>query len=426
MVRAALGFALGMSLGLSRLADAQDPRPPMAGVDQAQVDAAIEKGIAFLKAGDSPSINAGNVLFTNCDELILLTFLHAGVKPGDPKFQELFLRMWDAKMERTYKVALQAMMLEELNRVKYQARIALCAQFLIDNQCKNGQWSYGTPTPAVPPADPVPSEFLKKDVATGAKGRPKAVSMAATGETKKPKVVRFMQVKKSRDGIAAGDNSNSQVAALGLRACHDAGILIPREVIAAAREWWIGSPITSPLPEDAKVGKGAIATGKEERVGPTAYWGWCYKGHHLRLNNCKDPDRPYSSMTAGALGSIIIYDTLMKVNWKTDVAVQNGLAWMAENFTVTKHPSEMFPWLAYNLYAIERLGVFAETEMIGKHAWYREGASFLLDSQKPDGSWLLSTQYTFPAYDTCLAILFLRRATRPLTDVASVDRVTQK
>jgi len=131
-------------------------------------------------------------------------------------------------------------------------------------------------------------------------------------------------------------------------------------------------------------------------------------------------------MTAGAVGSIIIYDSMLKMNWKTDTAVQNGLAWMAENFTVTKHPSEMFPWLAYNLYAIERLGIFAETEMIGTHAWYREGATFLLDSQKPDGSWLLSTQYTHPPYDTCLAILFLRRATRPLTDVASVDRVPQK
>jgi hypothetical protein len=425
MARQAFGSVLILVLGLTRLAEGQDPRPPVAGVDQAKVDEAITKGIAALKAGDSPSISAGNVNFSNCDELILLTFLHGGVRPNDPEFQELFQRMWEAKMERTYKVALQAMVLEELHRVKYQARIAQCAQFLIDNQCKNGQWSYGTPTPAVSPPEPVPTEFLKKEVASGPKDRAKPA--AGPAETKKPKVTRFMQLKKSRDGIAAGDNSNSQVAALGLRACHDAGILIPQEVLQAARDWWVGSAIVSPLPDGAKAGKGAVATGKEERVEPTASWSWCYRGHHLGLQSCKNPDRGYSAMTAGGIGSIILYDTMMKKNWKTDPAVQNGLAWMAENFNVRKHVgTEMHPWLAYNLYAIERLGVFAETETFGSNSWYPEGANFLLESQKPDGSWLLSTEYTKPAYDTCLAILFLRRATRPLRDVASVDRVVPK
>src|SRR6185503_5483267 len=113
------------------------------------------------------------------------------------KFQELFRRMWDAKLERTYKVVLQAMVLEELHRVKYQVRIAQCAQFLIDNQCQNGQWSYGTPTPAVLPPDPVPTEFIRKDVATA--GKPKTIG-AAPVETKKPKVVRLIQVKKTREG----------------------------------------------------------------------------------------------------------------------------------------------------------------------------------------------------------------------------------
>jgi hypothetical protein len=43
----------------------------------------------------------------------------------------------------------------------------------------------------------------------------------------------------------------------------------------------------------------------------------------------------------------------------------------------------------------------------------------ILDAQKPDGSWVVGKDS--PAWDTCFAILFLRRATRPLTDVASVD-----
>ena len=51
----------------------------------------------------------------------------------------------------------------------------------------------------------------------------------------KPKVVRKIPVRRTRDGIAGGDNSNSQYAALGLRACAEAGILIPKEVFTQAR-----------------------------------------------------------------------------------------------------------------------------------------------------------------------------------------------
>jgi hypothetical protein len=52
--------------------------------------------------------------------------------------------------------------------------------------------------------------------------------------------------------------------------------------------------------------------------------------------------------------------------------------------------------------------------------WYPEGANILLDAQKPAGSWLMSDNGK-PLWDTCFAILFLKRATRPL-DVASEDR----
>ena len=42
------------------------------------------------------------------------------------------------RTEATYIVALQAVVLEEIDRVKYQWRIYKCAQFLIDNQGATG------------------------------------------------------------------------------------------------------------------------------------------------------------------------------------------------------------------------------------------------------------------------------------------------
>ena len=50
----------------------------------------------------------------------------------------------------------------------------------------------------------------------------------------------------------------------------------------------------------------------------------------------------------------------------------------------------------------------------------------LLDAQEADGSWGFKSDIDSPVWDTCFAILFLRRATRPLNDVASVDKFGPK
>lgn len=100
---------------------------------------------------------------------------------------------------------------------------------------------------------------------------------------------------------------------------------------------------------------------------------------------------------------------------------------MARNFNVTKNPGNQEGgegqggWLYYWLYAVERAGIFYGTEMLGGHEWYVEGARMLLEAQKPDGSWM-TPGADHAIWDTCFAILFLRRATRPLVDVESVDR----
>src|SRR5437763_1078903 len=135
-------------LGLSSGGWAQDD----AAVDQKRVNEAIARAIQFLKPAELPAIEARPDLPT--DELVLWTFLHAGVPADDARFQALWKKVVTRPLERTYEVSLLAMILEEVDRVRYQKRIGQCAQFLIDNQCKNGQWDYGAPTASVPPGDP--------------------------------------------------------------------------------------------------------------------------------------------------------------------------------------------------------------------------------------------------------------------------------
>jgi len=401
--------ALVGALWVSAAAAAQDAKkqdPPRfhAGVDQKRVNQAIQRGIKFLKTSDSP----GNYMSAHCDELILLTFVHAGVEESEPRFKELLDKVMKAPLERTYNVALQAMVLEELDRVRHQARIHQCAQFLADNQCTNGQWSYGSPT-TYSEAVPVPPPT--RDVATGRKptaaSRPKgAIDFDAPleGPRPKPRVVKFLSVKQNRDGGGSGDNSNSQYAALGIRACHDAGIVFPKEMIERAKKYWVDSQHKGP----DKGPREAVATG-----GAGVPRGWSYH---------EENEGPaWGSMTAGAVGAVCIYDAILGTDWKKDKSVLDGIAWMAKNFSVTENPHHGKLWHYYYLYALERVGMLYDTQRIGAHDWYLQGANRFLEEQRADGSWGSEERLDKPAWGTCFAILFLKQATRRLIDVASVD-----
>jgi hypothetical protein len=350
-----LTWAAALAAGLPVLAQQKPP----AKIDQARIDRAIERGVESLKARGGGG---------NARELVLLAMAHAGLRTDDADFDAHFRAMLAGTLQRTYNVALEAMVLEEVDRVRHQKRIFRCAQFLVDNQCPNGTWSYGTPTTYPEP--------VVKDMATGGPGpRPGEVVIfgdPAPGE--KPPVRQKLSVRKQRDAErASGDNSNSQYASLGLRACHDAGILLPREVVEKAAAWY----------RQSQCGDG----------------GWSYH----------QGGQGYGSMTAGAVGALSILDLILGKNWKTDGDVTRGLDWLRDHFSVTENPGRQNTWHYYYLYGLERAGMLYGTEKLGAREWYAEGARYLLDAQAANGSWN-------NPIDTCFAILFLRRATRSLVE----------
>jgi hypothetical protein len=397
---------------LGGIAAAQDPNKgkpdPFGGISPIKIDEAIRKGVDYLKSQEA--IHATDPYGAHASELVLWTYVHAGLRPGNPQFDALFKAMLDEPMKNTYRVSLQAMILEEVQRVKYQKQIFKCAQFLVDNQCKNGQWAYGEPTTYPdPPADEVASDGGVRN-------------FGAPETTEKPKVVRKIAVKKQKDGPETGDNSNSQYAALGLRACFDAGITLPKEVATRARMWWRESIHDEDAGKDPK----AVATGPNAAIGGPG--GWCYGGK-------AHGHKPYGSMTAGAVGSLAICGYLLgEKNPRREIAVLRGLEWLGREFTVAGNPGpsehiQDVGWMqCYFLYALERAGLLCGVETMGTHKWYPEGATLLLGSQKPDGSWLSPVPHPDRSrelnsvWDTCFAILFLKRATRPLQDVASTDK----
>jgi len=356
-------IALVLSIPLAGGAAAQEKKAP-GGVDQAKVDAAVAKGTAYLK---TQTLGVGRGGVGDRAELILLAMAHGGVSPTDPAFAGLLERVLAMDLTSTYRVSLQAMLLEELDRVKYQPRIHQCAQFLVDNQDPEGHWGYGQPT-QYPESPPVPVT-----TPTGT-GEPRVVIFADPEPGQKPPVRQRIPVKQNRILGRGGDNSNSQYACLGLRACHDAGIILPKEVVQKAADWWSRS----------QCGDG----------------GWNYQTN----------GNAYGSMTAGAIGALAICHYILGKDWRTDSNLKKGADWLGRNFSVTDNPGRAAAHHYYYLYGLERAGILYDVTRFGQHDWYAEGARLLLQQQQPSGAW------NGGSLDTCFAILFLKRATRSMVE----------
>src|SRR5262249_23713431 len=138
---------------------------------------------------------------------------------------------------------------------------------------------------------------------------------------------------------------------------------------------------------------------------------------------------------AGAVGALVIFDFMLGMDWKKDLSVTAGMNWLRHFFKVDENyrgGHGPFQFHYYYLYALERAGILYGTDSMGTHVWYSEGVDYLLNAQRPDGRWLnpvsekAKDPWNRPEWDTCRAILFLRRATHPLVDVASVDHIVPR
>ncbi len=352
------------------------------GQDQKAIDKAIDKGVACLRTKQAQ----GRGIAPQEAELVVWTLLHAGCKETDPTVQALLGPMLQRPSGQTYNVALRAMILSKLDPKRYQAQLKECAQFFVDTQCENGQWGYGQhfKANAAPPSPPVmPSPWKSKK-----KGETETIPTI--------KVARTPLDKNSPPPAKQGDNSNSQYASLGLRACALANIEFPEETLKRAKGWW----------ERTQQGDGS----------------WMYgDGYGIGFGK-----GGYGSMTCGAVGALAILKTMLKEEIAEDRQLQRGYAWLGSNFSVTENPKttpmdapggkKSSPFYFYYLYSMERAGDLTGTGKFGDHDWYPEGARELLKTQRADGAWGdASTESEI--WSTCFAILFLKRATQPLPTI---------
>lgn len=194
---------------------------------------------------------------------------------------------------------------------------------------------------------------------------------------------------------SAVDLSNTQYAALALRAAVDKGIKVPDKV------WVRMADLT--------------LKHQEQVTNPYDPAGFRYR-----------PDQTATgSMTAAGVTILAICAERFKRS-RSDVSLakEQGLKWLAEHFSVRTNPdpkkARTERWLHYYLYGLERVGGLLGIDRFGDHVWYPEGAGYLLEDQNGDGSW--STAYGENQPNTCFALLFLNRATAASTGARAVGQ----
>lgn len=215
----------------------------------------------------------------------------------------------------------------------------------------------------------------------------------------------------------AFDNSNTQFALLGLRACHRL-LGDPRpEVWVRAGDHLLATqqqdgPAVDPF--EVPAAEQALTT-RARHHGATASTtrmksrGWTY----TTAATPEEGTQCTVSMTAsGVTGLVLVKAHLEGTPWWTkhgpavDAGIRDGMAWLRTNWTV-----ELPSLSTYGLYSMERAGAVCGVDELGPTAWYPQGTARLLAKQAADGSW--EGEWGVRTVGTCFALLYLTKATPP-------------
>ncbi|MHC5011640.1 MAG: hypothetical protein ACYTG6_11960 [Planctomycetota bacterium] len=253
------------------------------------IQEAIGRGADWLTAHASETFRSEK--WHDTLELTMYTLAHTNVDRTSEVYQEGLQKLQTCKLAYTYRVAMLAMALEHINPWLYRQRLVGCAQWLVDTQLAGGEWGYpgSIQGPDVQPT-PIPAEPLAEGEVEGAGREP---------------IVIERQSDPASFGDAKGDFSNTQFAILGLRACRDAKIEIPKETWQAALDYMLAF--------------------QQEDGG----WGYVYAG--------EQDGASYASLTcAGIVGAAICLHALGKTP-RSHPAVKKALRWLGKHWDATRN-----------------------------------------------------------------------------------------
>ena len=440
---------------------------------QVKVNEAIDEGVAYLRKQQLANGTFSNQHTTAYAAMPALTLLECGALATDPIVQKAarFVRSHAAKLSNgmeTYELSLALLFLDRLGDPKDKQLIRHLGMRLAAGQLPDGGWSYrcpiltfkeerelfgilrltqpvaqkpeerkleplvrkpgegpqigpgvtktdeekgskepgttGTTIPVPKPDDPI--EAKKDRPATPAEVR-KALRNITTGVRNLPVVQNAVAPfvdKRPVNFNSGSDNSNTQFAILGLW--------------AALRH---GVPVEGALARNAK------RIRDHQRANGS--WGYHANGNQ---NDGSSPAMTGSGLLALAVGHGVKAGAPKGKAKVDDPAVHKGLEALAVHVgkpigadpvgkarlvkgpkgkqRIVRRPPQS-PVNLYFMWTVERVGVLYNIRDMDGKDWYRWGVEQLLSVQEKEGSWSQGNYYgSTRNLDTCLALLFLKRA----------------
>jgi hypothetical protein len=400
---------------------------PLTKEEQAKVDRAVERGIAYLKNtqrkdGSWPYADRrtrdqdlDTVLF-GTTLLAALALLESGAPAGDPAVQKAveLVRGKLREVNSTYGVSVALLLLDRLGDPKDEELVRGLALRLIAFQNYGGGWGYRCPTVSQKNhddllralRDPPPEGRPRPGAGKGPPARvPPALKRLAIFQPPAELLRPVEPINKPgmRDVLYVGvtDNSNTQFALLALWAARRHGVPIERTMRLAVQRFRLSQQ-------------------------PDGTWTYHYPtgGAGPKMQSSR------SMTTVGLLGLAIGHGLDAEEGTKPplDRQVLAGFATLSRE--VGEPTGQMdrrlpLPEL-YFLWSVERVAVLYNLPEIGGRDWYRWGAEILVSNQAKDGSWPIESApspaalnyFGSPSYvRTSFALLFLKRSnlTKDLT-----------
>ena len=335
----------------------QQPRPLT--MLEKRVNRAIDRGVAYLQKNHNNHPQYRNYL-----GLLGLTLLECGIPADDPSVQQIaaLFRTQRRQITQTYELALAILFLDRLGDPRDRRLIYDFGQLLLFGQVKGGIWTYGC-------LRDDPKRFMPAvPVGVRADGRPVKVPANA--------IINI---------FFRGDNSNTQLALLGLWVAQRHGVPVRSALLAAEQHfrctrlsdgsWTYNSFAVYWRDSMTCAGLMSLAMSHSVRAG---------QGRDIR------PDQP-----------IPVYDA----------AISDGLRYLARALDkITVAGNRIVGVNArdplYFLWSLERMAVIYDLKKIGDREWYPWAAQMLVDTQFPDGRW----EGMGGVVGTCFALLVLRRS----------------
>jgi hypothetical protein len=441
---------------------ATPPRPltTLPETEQRQVDQAIDRGVAFLKATQAPTGGWYGSHRVGYAALPGLTLLECGVPANDPAVERAaaLVRSAVPGLTSTYELGLSILFLDRLGDPRDRPLIQVMALRLVAGQNGDGGWGYNCPLlsprdhellltalqesrpqtpyelfvgpdgqrPAFPPTSRPPGigeEFLpvivqqhgnppneppkpnpkppekKPDPKRPNKGKPNVANALPPVLQDIPALQNRLEFRAPR---SRSDNSNTQFAALALWAARRHEVPMERTLALLEKRFR-----TSQNPD----GGWGYMSGGPQRSGTTPAM-TCSGLLGLALGHGILQELQARSAAAGqpvpALANI------------QDQGLLKGLEQLGRHVGAPREDGRADRLgNLYFLWSLERVGVLFNQKTIGNKDWYRWGAQMLVAGQNSNGSWH-SGQYhgSSLTMDTCFALLFLKRANlaRDLTE----------